>query len=63
MKYQKRKDIAEKVALKNHCSKKRSLTQTLPYLQEIFRSKNKVMQENLATYFELDEEEVMWMKR
>ena len=67
MKYQKRKDIAEKVAIKNHCSKKRALKETLPYLQAIFQSKNSSlnsgMKKDLQDFFELEEEEVAWLQK
>ncbi len=62
MKYQKRKDIAEKIAAKNHCSKKRALTQTLPYVQVMYKSKNRQIQDSLSQYFEFDDEEIGWLK-
>lgn len=60
-KYQKRKAIAEKIALKTHSSAKRVVTDTLPYLQQIFR-KNKEQGNEIADELDLSEEEVEWLR-
>ena len=62
MKYQKRKSIASKIADKTHTSSKRALQDTLPYLSIIFR-KNKKLAGQLAQEFELDKDEVEWLKK
>lgn len=62
MKYMKRKAIAEKIAVKTHSSTSRVIKDTMPYIQAIFR-KNKEMASKLADYFELDKEEVGWLKK
>ncbi len=62
MKYMKRNAIAEKIALKTHSSKKEVIKNTLPFIQPIFQ-KNKEMGNELAEYFELDNEEVSWLRR
>lgn len=61
MKYQKRKSIASKIAEKTHTSSKRALQDTLPYLSLIFK-KNKELSGKLAKEFELDKDEVEWLK-
>jgi replication factor C large subunit len=61
MKYQKRKAIAEKVALKTHCSTKKALQDTLPYLKVIFE-KNKKEAEKIGNFLDLDKEEVKWLE-
>ncbi|MBU4493031.1 MAG: replication factor C large subunit [Nanoarchaeota archaeon] len=62
MKYQKRKSIASKIAEKTHTSSKRALQDTLPYLSLIFK-KNKELSGKLAKEFELDKDEVEWLKK
>ena len=62
MKYQKRKSIASKIAEKTHTSSKRALQDTLPYLTVIFK-KNKKIADQIAQEFELDKDEVEWMKK
>ena len=62
MKYQKRKSIASKIADKTHTSSKKALQDTLPYLSIIFR-KNKKLAGQLAQEFELDKDEVEWLKK
>ncbi|MFH1440305.1 MAG: replication factor C large subunit, partial [Candidatus Woesearchaeota archaeon] len=57
MKYQKRKAIAEKIALKTHNSVKDTITNTLPYIQ-IMMQNNKDKKKKLAEFFDLDKEEV-----
>jgi len=62
MKYQKRKSIALKIAEKTHTSSKRALQDTLPYLSLIFK-KNKELSGKFAQDFELDKDEVEWLKK
>jgi len=62
MKYQKRKSIASKIAEKTHTSSKKALQDTLPYLSVIFK-KNKELSGRLARQFELDKDEVEWLKK
>jgi len=62
MKYQKRKSIASKIADKTHTSSKKALQDTLPYLSIIFR-KNKKLAGQLAQEFELDKDEVEWLRK
>ena len=61
MKYQKRKSIAIKVAHHTHSSSKTALQDTLPYLQLIFKN-NSGLAERLTEQFELNQEEVEWLK-
>ncbi len=61
MRYQKRKAIAEKIALKTHCSAKKALQGTLPYLKVIFE-KNKKDAKGLADFLDLSKEEVGWLE-
>lgn len=62
MRYAKRKAIAEKVAEKTHSSIKDTLKSTVPYLQIMFKS-NEVLAEKLASEFDLDKDQVDWLKR
>ena len=62
MKYQKRKSIASKIADKTHTSSKKALQDTLPYLTVIFK-KNKKIAGQIAQEFELDKDEVEWLKK
>jgi replication factor C large subunit len=61
MKYQKRKAIAQKVALATHSSTKRTI-QELPYLQALFK-KNHPSAAVIADECDLDPEEVEWLAR
>ncbi|MFC1728388.1 hypothetical protein ACFLZ7_02910 [Nanoarchaeota archaeon] len=62
MKNMKKKAIAEKIASSTHCSTKEALQSTVPYIQVIFQ-KNKELAEQLAEEFDLDAEEVEWLKK
>ncbi len=62
MKFQKRKAIAEKIAAKTHSSRKEVMQGTLPYLQLIFRNSSG-LSEKIAEEFELDREEVEWLRK
>ena len=60
MKYQKRKAIAEKIALKTHTSTKKAL-EVMPYMQYIF-AKNSKMANQIKEFLELDNDESRWLK-
>ena len=62
MKYHKRKAIAAKIAEHTHSSTKTALTQTLPYLQIIFK-KNKRVAASITEDLELDKDEVDWLRK
>ena len=55
----KKKEIAKKIALRTHSSKKEILKSTMPYIPIIF--KNKDMRNNIINYLDLNEEEVEWL--
>lgn len=61
MTYQKRKSIATKIAEKTHTSLKET-TKNIPYIQTIFK-KNKQMADEITKEFELDQQEVDWLKK
>ena len=61
MKFQKRKAIAQKIAAKTHSSRKEVIKSTIPYLQIMMKSKS--FADGLAKEFELDEEEVEWLRK
>ena len=56
----KKKEIAGKIAVKTHSSKKEILKNTMPYLPVMF--KNKGMGERIAGELELDDEQIEWLK-
>lgn len=63
-KYQKRLAIAEKIADKTHSSKREVVQNTYPYIKEIFaRGRDKEMIASLIDEFELDSEEVAYLKK
>ncbi len=62
MKYMKRKAIAKKIAEKTHSSSKEVIQNTLPFIKEMIKQDQKMASE-LEEYFDLDKDEVMWMKR
>ena len=62
MKYQKRKAIAEKIALETHVSAQRALQETLPYVQFIIRN-NKEAGDQLVLALDLNNEEVAWLRK
>jgi len=57
----KRKAIAAKIAEKTHTSSKRAIKDTLPYVKLIFK-KNKEEAGRLAEFFNLDKEEIAYLK-
>lgn len=58
-KYAKRKQIAQKIAFATHCSAKKALQETLPYLQKIFKDNS----DKISKELDLDEEEAEWLAR
>ena len=56
----KKKEIAAKIAMKTHSSKKEILKSTMPYLPIMF--KNKDMINSIIKYLDLNEEEIEWLK-
>ncbi len=56
MKYQKRKVIAEKIAVKTHSSKERVIKDFLPYIKHV------LIKDDVARDLDLDYEEVEWLK-
>ena len=58
MRNAKKKEIAEKLALATHTSKKVAIEQ-IPYFQQIFKNSNSV---KLGQELNLDEEEIDWLK-
>lgn len=61
MKNLKKKAIAEKIALKTHCSTKRAL-EDVYYLKYIFQ-KSKKGAENIEFYLDLNSEEAAWLRK
>lgn len=62
MKNAKRKAIAEKISVKNHCSTKVAIQNTIPYLKPIFK-KNQLEADKLANYFDFNSEETAWLAK
>lgn len=62
MKHEKAKAIARKIADKTHASAKTAYKDILPYFKVIFE-KNKKQAESMAEEFELDEDEVKWLRK
>ncbi|MBD3361507.1 replication factor C large subunit [Candidatus Woesearchaeota archaeon] len=62
MKYAKRKAIAQKIAEKTHCSTRRALHSTLPYLKAIFQN-NQEIAFKMAEEFDFDDDEVSWLRK
>ncbi len=61
MKYQKRKSISQKIADKTHDSNK-VIMENLPYIQAIIRN-SESMGNRIIEDFELDKDEVSWLKK
>lgn len=61
MKNVKKKSIAEKVAEKTHTSKKSVIKDTIPYMKIIFK-KDKQCSARITEEFELNNEEVEWLR-
>lgn len=62
MKYGQRKSIASKIAEKTHCSSKRAIDSSLPYMQQIFKN-NPDMALQISKELDLDEKEFEWLKK
>ena len=58
----KKKAIAAKIAEKTHSSARDVITSTMPYMLFAFK-KSKAFQQNFIHEFDLDEEEVEWMRK
>ncbi|MFQ5474761.1 MAG: replication factor C large subunit [Candidatus Nanoarchaeia archaeon] len=61
MKYNKRKNIAAKIAAKTHTSVKEIITDTMPYVRAMMKHDD--MADRLVDYLDLDQDEVAWLKR
>ena len=59
MKLAKKKEIAEKLAIATHTSKKVAIDQ-IPYFQQIFRNSNN---KQIAEELDLSDDEVDWLKK
>jgi len=57
--YALRKQIAEKIAEKCHCSRKRAIQDVLPYVRVMMKNKDFKLDE----YFRLEDEEVEWLAK
>ncbi len=62
MMYQRRKAIAQKLAPMLHTSAKRVVKDYIPYLKFIFQ-KNRSMANSITEQFELEKEEIDWLKK
>ena len=62
MKYNKRKGIAQKIADVTHTSSKQVISSTLPFITEIFKN-NPKQAEELAIEFDLDPDEIIYLKK
>ena len=62
MKYNKRKNIAAKIARKIHASAKEVIKDTLPYVKVMVKN-DKQNSQAIVDYFDLDPDEVAWLKR
>ena len=61
MKYKRRKAIAEKIAERMHCSSRVAIQDILPYVKVMFQDKKKSTE--LINYFDLDKDEVAWLRK
>jgi replication factor C large subunit len=61
MKYQKRKLIAEKIANNTHTSSRRVIQDVIPYIQLMCRKKELAL--SIQKEFELEKEEIEWLKK
>ena len=59
MKLAKKKEIAEKLAIATHTSKKVAIDQ-IPYFQQIFKNSNN---KQIAEELDLSDDEVDWLKK
>lgn len=58
----KKKDIATKIAEKDHLSKKEAAGQVVPYIKVIYK-KNSSLAESITKRYELNKEEIEWLKK
>ncbi len=61
-KYARRKRVAEKLAAATHCSKKKALQDTLPYVHRLYQLKHPSA-EMITEELKLDEEELEWLNK
>ncbi len=61
-KYARRKRVAEKLAAATHCSKKKALQDTLPYVHRLYQLKHPSA-EMITEELKLDEEELEWLTK
>ncbi len=61
-KYNRRKRVAGKLAAATHCSKKKALQDTLPYIHYLYQKKHP-MTEAITEELKLDEEELEWLNK
>jgi replication factor C large subunit len=61
-KYARRKQIAHKLAEATHCSTKKALQDTLPYIHRLYQQKHP-MTEQITEELKLDEEELEWLAK
>lgn len=62
MKYGQRKSVAAKIADSTHCSSKRALEVSLPFLQQVFKNDSDAASQ-LVQELDLDDKEVEWLKK
>jgi len=61
-KYNRRKRVAEKLATATHCSKKKALQESLPYIHRLYQLKHPST-EAITRELKLDEEELEWLNK
>ncbi len=61
-KYARRKRVAEKLAAATHCSKKKALQDTLPYIYRLYQQKHSSV-DAISEELKLDEEELEWLQK
>jgi len=61
-KFAKRKTITEKIAIKTHSSKRKTIQSTMPFLQQAFKQ-NQEFASKMSEELDLDEEEIEWLKK
>lgn len=62
MKYGQRKAIVSKIAEKTHCSSRRAMDVSLPFIQQIFKNSPSAATQ-LADELDLDDKEIDWLKK
>ncbi len=61
-KYARRKRVAEKLAKATHCSKKKALQESLPYIHRLYQQKHPSVGA-ISEELKLDEEELEWLNK